>query len=130
MLVSEGMSKLVLTVTPGQSLGETARLMTERRVGAAVVIDHDAPGPGIITERDLIRAIAADADAGADTVGAYATERAVFAAPDWSLERAAAEMVKGGFRHLIVIDGAEPVGVLSMRDIVSCWVGDGASCEV
>lgn len=130
MLVSEGMSKVVLNVTPGQSLDEAARSMTERNVGAAVVVDPDLPGPGIITERDLVRAFANDAGAGAESVGSHATERAVYAAPDWSLERAAAEMVKGGFRHLVVIDGSEVVGVLSMRDIVKCWVTDGASCEV
>ena len=130
MRVSEGMSKVVLTVAPGQSLLDAARLMTERNVGAAVVIDPDAPGPGILTERDVIRALAKDACAGAESVGDHATERATYASPDWSLERAADEMVKGGFRHLIVVDGSTVAGVLSMRDIVTCWVGDGASCEI
>jgi CBS domain-containing protein len=53
-----------------------------------------------------------------------------FAAPDWSLERAAEAMVRGGFRHLVVVDGGETVGVLSMRDIVRCWTDVGASCDV
>ena len=53
-----------------------------------------------------------------------------FAAPDWSLERAAEAMVRGGFRHLVVVDGGELVGVLSMRDIVRCWVQDGATSEL
>ena len=52
-----------------------------------------------------------------------------FAAPDWSLERAAEAMVRGGFRHLVVVDGGEMVGVLSMRDIVRCWVQDGATSD-
>ncbi len=54
----------------------------------------------------------------------------VFAAPDWSLEEAAAAMVRGGFRHLIVLDGGETVGILSVRDIVRCWTDDGAICPV
>ena len=54
MQVRDGMSKVVLTVGPGHTLREAARLMAERRVGAAVVLDPDAPGPGIITERDVL----------------------------------------------------------------------------
>ena len=53
MQVRDGMSKMVLTVGPGHTLREAARLMAERRVGAAVVLDPDSPGPGILTERDL-----------------------------------------------------------------------------
>ena len=53
-----------------------------------------------------------------------------FAAPDWSLERAAEAMVRGGFRHLVVVEGGEMIGVLSMRDIVRCWVPDGATSEL
>ncbi|MBT1655021.1 CBS domain-containing protein, partial [Klebsiella pneumoniae] len=54
----------------------------------------------------------------------------VVAAPDWSLEQAATEMVSRGFRHLVVVDGGELVGVLSMRDIVRCWTEDGAVSEL
>jgi signal-transduction protein with cAMP-binding, CBS, and nucleotidyltransferase domain len=54
----------------------------------------------------------------------------VFAAPDWSLEQAAVAMIRGGFRHLVVIEGGETIGVISVRDIVRCWTDDGAICEV
>ncbi len=130
MLVSEGMSKLVLTVGPGQPLREVAKQMTERGVGAAVVVDPDAPGPGIVTERDVLRAYADDRITGDDPVSQHSTFRVVFAAPDWSLEHAADEMVRGGFRHLVVIDAGQIVGILSMRDIVNCWAQDGATSEV
>lgn len=130
MQVREGMSRVVLTVGPGQPLRDVAKLMTERGVGAAVVVDPDAPGPGIITERDILRAYAEDRITGDDPVGQHATERVVFAAPDWSLERAADEMVRGNFRHLIVIDGGAIVGILSMRDVVTSWAGEGATSEV
>lgn len=130
MIVSEGMSTTVLTVGPDRSLREVAKLMTARNVGAAVVVDPDGNGPGIVTERDVLRAYSEDRVTGDDPVSDYTTHRAVFAAPDWSLERAADEMVRGAFRHLIVVDGAEIVGVLSMRDIVSCWARDGATSEM
>jgi CBS domain-containing protein len=53
-----------------------------------------------------------------------------FAASDWSLERAAEAMVRGGFRQMVVMEGSEIAGILSMRDIVRCWTGDGATCDV
>lgn len=130
MLVREGMSKLVLTVGPDQSLREVAKLMTERKVGAAVLVDPDAPGPAIVTERDVLHAYAEDRVTGDDKVSEHATERVVFAAPDWSLERAADEMVRGSFRHLVVIESGEIIGILSIRDIVAAWARDGATSEV
>lgn len=130
MYVSEGMSKIVLTVGPDATMREVARKMTERGVGAALVVDPDAHGPAIVTERDVLGAYADERVTGDDPVSQYAKERIVMAAPNWSLERAAAEMVRGGFRHLVVADGGEIVGVLSMRDIVSCWAEDGATSEM
>jgi CBS domain-containing protein len=124
------MSKLVLTVGPENSLRDVAKQMAERNVGAAVLIDPDGPGPAIVTERDILRAYADDRITGDDPVGSHATERIVFASPEWSLERAADAMVQGRFRHLIVVDGGEIVGILSMRDIVTSWAQDGATSEV
>jgi CBS domain-containing protein len=130
MMVREGMSPMVLTAGPGHTLREVARLMAERKVGAAVVIDPDDPGPGIVTERDILLSIAAGEDPDAELVAEHLTRDVVFAAPDWSLEEAAAAMVHGGFRHLIVLDRGETAGILSVRDIVRCWTGDGAICPV
>jgi CBS domain-containing protein len=128
--VRDGMSQTVLTVGPDHTLRAVARLMSERRVGAAVVMDPDAPGPGIITERDVLHAIGAGQDPESETVAQHLTRDVVFAAPDWSLEEAAAAMVRGGFRHLIVLDRGETVGILSVRDVVRCWTDDGAICPV
>jgi CBS domain-containing protein len=131
MEVRDGMSEVVLTIGPGHTLREAARQMAERKVGAAVVLDPDAPGPGILTERDVLNAIGAGADPDETPVSGHLTGRGlVFAAPDWSLEEAAAAMVRGGFRHLIVVDEGEITGILAMRDIVRVWTEDGASCEV
>ena len=130
MRVSEGMSKVVLTVGPGHTLRQAACLMAERRVGAAVVLDPEGEGPSIITERDVLLSVAEGQDPDNEYVADHLTPNLVSAAPDWSLERAAAEMVRGGFRHLIVVDGGDVCGVLAMRDIVRCWVDDGASCDI
>jgi CBS domain-containing protein len=128
--VCDGMSQVVLTVGPDHTLREASRQMAKRGVGAAVVIDPDQPGPGIFTERDLLIALGQGQDPDVERVCDHLSENLTFAAPDWSLERAAEEMVRGGFRHLVVIDGGETAGVLSMRDIVRCWTEAGASIDV
>jgi CBS domain-containing protein len=130
MQVHEGMSRTVLTVGPGHTLQAVARLMSERKVGAAVVMDPDGHGPAIITERDILVSIGDAQDPQAESVADHLTRDVVYAAPDWSLEEAAAAMVRGSFRHLIVLDGGETVGILSVRDIVRCWTEDGAICPV
>jgi len=130
MQVRDGMSTLVLTVGPGHTLREAAKQMAERSVGAAVVVDPDEQGPGIITERDILQSIGAGQDPDTERVCDHLTPNPRFASPEWSLEQAAAAMVTGGFRHLIVIDGGEVAGVVSVRDVVRCWTDDGAICEV
>lgn len=125
MQVQEGMSEVVLTVGPGHSLKEAAKLMTEKGVGAAVVVDPEQPGHGILTERDVLRSLGRGGDPSTETVSDHLSTKITFAEPEWSLERAAESMVKGGFRHLVVIDGGELAGVISMRDIVRCWVQSG-----
>jgi CBS domain-containing protein len=130
MQVREGMSPMALTAGPGHTLRDAARLMSARSVGAAVVVDPDGYGPGILTERDILHSIGAGQDPDRELVADHLTREVVYAAPDWSLEEAAAAMVRGGFRHLIVVEGGETVGVLSVRDIVRCWTTDGAVCPV
>jgi CBS domain-containing protein len=130
MQVRDGMSSMVLTVGPSHTLRAVARLMAQRAVGAAVVIDPDGNGPGIITERDVLNSIGAGEDPDDESVADHLTRDVVFAAPDWSLEEAAAAMVRGGFRHLIVLERGDTVGILSVRDVVRCWTEDGAICPV
>jgi CBS domain-containing protein len=130
MRVHEGMSPMIVTAGPGHTLRDAARLMSQRSVGAAIVIDPEGPGPGILTERDILHSIGAGQDPDQELVAQHLTSEVVYAAPDWSLEEAAAAMSRGGFRHLIVVEGGETVGVLSVRDIVRCWTEDGAACPV
>ena len=124
MHVRDGMSSVVLTIGPGHSLSDAARLMTERNVGAAIVMDPDSPGPGIITERDILRSVAAGENPTTEKVADHLTEELISASPEWSLEQAAEAMLDGGFRHLLVVNGGELDGILSMRDIVRCWAKD------
>src|ERR671917_1668688 len=130
MHVREGMSTVVLTVGPDHTLRQAAAAMAERGVGAAVVLDPDGMGPGILTERDVLVSVARGEDPDTERVADHLTSDLVFAAPDWSLEQAAVAMVRGGFRHLVVVDGGEIAGILSVRDVVRCWTDDGASCEL
>jgi CBS domain-containing protein len=119
--VRDGMSHLVLTIGPAHTLRQAAQMMSKRRIGAAVVIDSEHAGIGILTERDLLKSIAAGEDPDAELVAQHRTEELVFASPEWTLEEAAAAMINGGFRHLVVIEGHDVAGLLSMRDIVRVW---------
>lgn len=130
MRVREGMTHVVLTIGPGHTLQEAAAAMSQRKVGAAVVIDPEAPGPGVITERDILHSVGAGEDPSKELVADHLTGDLTFASPDWSLEQAAETMVRGRFRHLVVVQGGELAGMLSMRDIVRCWTTDGATSEV
>ncbi|MDX6642126.1 MAG: hypothetical protein QOD76_88 [Solirubrobacteraceae bacterium] len=130
MQVRDGMSSMVLTVGPGHTLRAAATMMTERRVGAAVVLDPEAAGPSIITERDILISIGSGQDPDVETVADHQASSLVFASPEWSLEEAAAQMVRGKFRHLVVVDNGEIAGILSVRDIVRCWTQDGATSDM
>ncbi|HEX7159807.1 MAG TPA: CBS domain-containing protein [Trebonia sp.] len=121
MKVADGMSLRVLSIGPAHTLREAARMMAARHVGAAVVVDPDHAGVGILTERDILKSVASDQNPDTEVAGDHCTQDVVFAARDWTMDGAAATMVRGGFRHLVVVEGHEVVGLLSMRDIVRCW---------
>ena len=123
MNVQEGMTRVVLSIGPSHTLREAAKQMSARRVGAAVVVDPEHSGIGILTERDILDSIGNGQDPDTEVVADHRTADVVFASPAWTLDQAATAMVGGNFRHLIVVDGAEVAGLLSMRDIVRCWSG-------
>lgn len=121
MQVKDAMSTAVLSIGPAHTLRQAAVLMSQRRVGAAVVVDPEADGHGILTERDIMDAVGAGLDPDVARVSGHLTRDLVFAHPSWTLQEAAAAMVRGGFRHLVVIDDHEVIGVLSVRDVVRVW---------
>lgn len=121
LLVGDAMTREVLTVGPGHTLREVAKVLASRRVGSAVVHDTDGAGIGIITERDILRSVAADEDPDVEKAGDHQTSEVVFASPTMTLTEAADAMKRGGFRHLIVLEGGDVTGVISVRDIVRAW---------
>ena len=130
MLVRDVMTPAVLTVGPAHTIRQVAQQMRQRRVGAAVVLDPDADGPGILTERDVLECVAAGQDPDVELAADHLTPEAVVGTPGWDLDKAAAAMVTGGFRHLIICDEDEVVGVLSVRDIVRVWAQTRAPAAV
>jgi CBS domain-containing protein len=126
--VREGMSSVVLAVGPDHTLREAATKMTEKGTGAALVFDDESPR--IITERDILNAVGTGKDPDTEKVADHMSDSVISAAPDWSLEQAAEEMVQRGIRHLVVVERGELVGVLSMRDIVRCWTQVGATASM
>lgn len=107
----------LLTIEPRTSLRRAAKVMADRGVGSAVVIADESVA-GIITERDLLRAVARGADVDAETARDVMTRDVVSGAPGWDILRAVREMTRGGFRHLLVIEMNEPVGIVSLRDLM------------
>jgi CBS domain-containing protein len=121
MDVRAAMTPSVLVIGPTHTLRQAAVQMAERHVGAAVVMDPEADGPGILTERDVLEAVAKSQDPDVELAQHHLTPDAVVATPDWPLGKAAAAMLAGGFRHLVVCDAGEVVGVLSVRDLLRVW---------
>jgi CBS domain-containing protein len=121
MLVRDAMTRVVLTIGPAHSLRDAARQMSARKIGAAVVLDPERHHPGILTERDVLDSLGAGQDPDTETVADHLTADVIVAAPEWPVERGAAAMVSGGFRHLVVCEGSNVVGMISVRDIVRVW---------
>jgi CBS domain-containing protein len=119
--VRDAMTERVLMIAPHRTLREAARFLTENNVGAAVIVDPEQPGPGIVTERDVVRSLGAGEDPDSELIRDHLTSTATFADGDWGLEEAADAMARGGFRHLVVVQDGEVAGIISMRDIIHVW---------
>jgi CBS domain-containing protein len=108
----------VLTIEPTATLGDAARSMRSRNVGAAVVVDAGGAVSGIFTERDLLRAVADERDPSTERVQSYMTVDPVTLPPDHSPSEAAQLMSEGKFRHIPVVEGGRLIGIVSIRDLV------------
>lgn len=127
MRVEDVMSRRILMVGPDHTLRQAAQMMAARRIGSVVVADPDSQGIGILTERDVLYAIGAGLDPDVERTRAHLTWDVVYAGPDTTLTEAAQAMVRGGFRHLVVLAGGEVVGVVSVRDLLKVWTAAPAA---
>jgi CBS domain-containing protein len=116
MVLKDVMTTDVLATSPGASVTEAARAMTDRQVGSAVVVDKSGL-VGIITERDVLRAAASGNDLGSETVADWMTADPLTVGIDEPPSAVAGEMQKRGFRHFPVVDEGELVGIVSLRDL-------------
>jgi CBS domain-containing protein len=122
MLVREVYRPLLVTIGPSELLVEAARRMTSSDVGALAVWDGELEG--IISERDLTRAMAEGADASSTRVVAFMSTRPYVVHPDDLTSAAAQLMVEVGIRHLPVVDRNEVVGMVSIRDLAGVYAAD------
>jgi CBS domain-containing protein len=111
----------LLTVDPGASLRRAAKVMTDRGVGCAVVVEKEKVA-GIVTERDILRAVADDRTMDDAKVEDVMTRDVVSGAPGWEIVRAVKTMTEGGFRHLLVMEMDDPIGIVSLRDLMDSMV--------
>ena len=120
----EHMSRDLLTVSPGDSLSEVAQRMVDRDVGAVLVMEGSDLS-GILTERDVLRAVAAGIEE-KTVVSDWMTRDPDTMAPDDTTQQAAVLMIHGGFRHLPLMEGGDVVGMLSIRDLMRVVLDNAA----
>jgi CBS domain-containing protein len=120
--VADLMTHDVVTVAPEDTLGEAAAKMTEKGIGAVVVSDFGRM-IGILSERDIMRAVADRIHSSEARVREWMTADPVTAAPETSVEEAGRTMLEHGFRHLPVVDGERAVGIVSLRDLAEHQLG-------
>ena len=106
-----------ITVAPEDTLGEVAEQMTKQNVGAVIVKDHGRL-IGILTERDMLRAMAARVHTSDARVRQWMTADPITASVDMPLEEASQVMLDNGFRHLPVVDGSTVLGIVSLRRVL------------
>jgi CBS domain-containing protein len=121
--VSELMTREVVTVDPADTIGEAAEKMIDARIGAVLVSDFGSV-IGILTERDILRAVAHRTHSSEARVRQWMTREVVTVPPSMDADEAARTMLERNFRHLPVLDDGRPVGIVSMRDLTREAVTD------
>jgi CBS domain-containing protein len=120
--VGEIMTKELISVGSGATVAEAATVMGERKVGSALVVDDDEL-VGIFTERDIVRALSQDFDAPGHPITHWMTRDPATITQETTVKEALDIMLTRGFRHLPVLDGSTPVGMVSMRDLSRATAG-------
>jgi len=108
----------VATIAPHRSVADAVTLLAARRIGAVIVGGDDGAVLGILSERDIVRALAAGTDALQHPVSRYMTAEVVTCAPDMLIVDVMEEMTAGRFRHMPVIEGGRLAGIVSIGDVV------------
>ena len=121
-LVSDHMTRNLLTVSMAGTLGDAASAMADRGVGAVVVLEGGSIA-AILTERDVMKAVAAGKD-GSAPVAEWMTRHPDTIEPGDTTDHAAALMIHGGFRHLPVVEDGKVVGIVSIRDLMKVALDD------
>jgi CBS domain-containing protein len=117
--------RVVMTIAPQASLMEAARMLTEKRIGAVVVADAGNPVLGILSERDIVRAIAANGTGALDEpVSRYMTSKVVTCTSRWPINDLMETMTRGKFRHVPVVEDGRLIGIASIGDVVKYRVAE------
>jgi len=110
------MSTLLVTVAEDATVAEAAQVMSLQHVGAALIVDGDHLR-GIFTERDIVRALAAEHDAAGHTVTGWMSHDPVTLPPEATIAEAHDRMLQEGFRHIPILEDGRLVGIVSLRDL-------------
>lgn len=129
MLTRDIMQTEVLTTFPGESLTDVATRMRDHEVGSLVVLGDSDEILGVVTERDLVRAMADGRAPRVTTVATWMSPHPVIVSPDLDVRRAGQLMVRHGIRHLPVVERGVPVGVISARDVLLSETAPGMLFE-
>jgi CBS domain-containing protein len=113
----------VLTIEPSRTIGEAARVLSERRIGALLVCDGKQPVSGIVSERDIVRALAAHGARALDEpVSSFMTAKVVTCTGETSINDVMELMTQQKFRHIPVVEGGRLTGIVSIGDVVKLRV--------
>jgi CBS domain-containing protein len=116
---------LVYTVTPGTTVGDIARQLSTRRIGSVLVVDRLDQVAGIVSERDLVHAIATHGTPALALEAAHIMTRNVITCdPDDSIDQVMQIMTTGRFRHLPVVQRGELIGLISIGDVVKARLAE------
>ena len=116
----------VFSIAPERTVADACAALEERRVGALVVCDGDRVA-GVFSERDVVRALAADGAAALNRpVADYMTAKVIFAEPKEEMSALMSRMTDRRIRHLPVLEGERRVGVISIGDVVKCQIAEHA----
>ena len=117
--ILKGKGKDILSIHQGETMTSVAQMLQEKRVGALLVMDSDGGLQGVISERDLVRAVASEGEVALGRlVSAFMTSDLVLASADDTIDEALGKMTRRRIRHLPVMRGEELVGVISIGDLV------------